>query len=135
VDYPVTFGDVLEFVGYEAAPESPPGVWLPLTLHFRVLRDVTAPEPWVLFAHLLNDQGEFVAGRDFLAVPASTWRAGDAFVQLHDLPLPDDLPAGDYRLEIGLYSQADGVRFPLMVDGAPLDDRLLLNSVRIREDD
>ena len=72
-----------------------------------------------------------VAGRDFLAVPASTWRAGDVFVQLHDLPLPEDLPPGLYHLEIGLYTQADGSRFPILVDGEGVGDRLLLEPVEV----
>jgi hypothetical protein len=128
---PVRFGDVIELAGY-AAPESTPArQWLTLRLYFRVLADVRTPEAWNLFAHLLDAGGQVVAGRDFLAVPPSTWRAGDVFVQLHDLPLPDDLAAGLYTVEIGFYQQADGARFPLLVDGARVGDRLLLQPVEV----
>ncbi len=126
---PVRFGDALELVGYESPRRNPAGTWLPLALHFRVLRDVAAPEPWALFAHVLDAQGNLAAGRDFLAVPASTWRRGDVFVQLHDVALPD-LPPGLYHVEIGLYSQADGTRFPV-TDGTASGDRLLLEPVAI----
>ncbi|HEC23338.1 MAG TPA: hypothetical protein ENI95_10535, partial [Chloroflexi bacterium] len=61
--YPVQFGEVAQLVGYEAATTGQPGEWLPLSLIWRVTQNVTTPEPWALFAHLLNAQGEMVAGR------------------------------------------------------------------------
>ncbi len=129
--YPVQFGDVVQLAGYESPSHNPAGTWLPVTLVFRVLRDVTAPEPWVLFGHVLDANGALAAGRDFLSVPASTWRAGDVFVQLYDIALPADLAPGRYHVEIGLYSQADGSRFPVMVDGDRAGDRLLLQPVEV----
>jgi 4-amino-4-deoxy-L-arabinose transferase-like glycosyltransferase len=129
--YPVQFGEVLELIGYQSAAQGIGGEWLPLVLHFVVTQDVVDPEPWVLFVHLLSPSGELVVGRDFLAVPASTWRTGDAFIQLHDLPLPDDIPPGLYHLELGLYTQADGSRFPVVVEGEAVGDRLLLEPVEV----
>jgi hypothetical protein len=131
LDYPVQFGTMLELIGYQSAAQGVAGEWLPLALHFAVTEDVVEPEPWSLFVHLLNPAGELAVGRDFLAVPASTWRAGDAFIQLHDLPLPDDIPAGLYHLEVGLYTQADGSRFPVVVDGEAVGNRLLLEPVEV----
>lgn len=127
---PVQLGDVLQLAGYEMPTRNPASTWLPISLHFRVLRDVGAPEPWVLFAHVLDTGGEVVAQRDFLAVPASTWRQGDVFIQLHDVALPELAP-GLYHVEIGLYSQADGSRFPITVDGVAVGDRLLLEPVEV----
>lgn len=131
IAYPVQFGDVAQLVGYQAETETHPGEWLPLTLVWRVTRDVRTPEPWSVFVHLLSPEGELVAGRDFLPVPASTWRVGDVFVQCHDLPLDPTLAAGTYHLEIGLYTLADGSRFPVMADGAPIGNRLLLEPVTV----
>jgi hypothetical protein len=129
--YPVQFGDVAQIMGYEAGTAVHPGDWVPLTLVWRVSRDVTTPEPWSVFVHLLSPEGDLVAGRDFLPVPAETWREGDVFVELHDLPTDPSLAAGLYHLEIGLYTLADGSRFPVMVDGEPVGDRLLLEPVSV----
>jgi 4-amino-4-deoxy-L-arabinose transferase-like glycosyltransferase len=131
LDYPVQFGEVVQLAGYQAETVVRPGEWLAVTLYVRVTQDVIAPEPWVIFMHLLDAGGEFAAGRDFLAVPASTWRAGDVFVQAHDLLLGDDLAPGLYHLEMGLYTQADGSRFGVMVDGERVGDRLLLEPVEV----
>lgn len=130
---PVRFGDVVQLVGYESETMAHPGQWVTLTLYWCVTRDVTTPEPWAIFAHLLNAEGQVAAGRDFLAVPASTWRAGDVFIQLHDVLLDPALPPGLYHLEIGLYSQAGNVRFPVMVGGEAIGDRLLLEPVEVVE--
>jgi 4-amino-4-deoxy-L-arabinose transferase-like glycosyltransferase len=129
--YPVQFGDVVQLVGYEAGSEIHHGDWLPLTLVWRVTRDVTTPEPWSIFVHLLSPEGELAAGRDFLPVPASTWREGDVFIELHDLPTDPALAEGIYHLEIGLYTLADGSRFPVIVDDEPVGDRLLLEPVTV----
>jgi hypothetical protein len=130
VDLPVQFGNVVQLVGYRSVSEAVPDAWMPVALYFRVLRDVTVPEPWNLFVHVLDADGNLVAGRDFLSVPASTWRAGDVFIQLHDVALPTLAP-GRYHVEIGFYSQADNVRFPVMVDGMRVGDRLLLEPVEV----
>jgi hypothetical protein len=131
LDYPVQFGEVLQLAGYQSVTTASPGEWLAVTLYLRVTQDVTTPEPWSVFLHLLDADGQFVAGRDFLAVPASTWRAGDTFVQLHDLPLDAGIKPGIYHLQVGLYSQADGSRFGVMVDRERVGDRVLLEPVEI----
>jgi hypothetical protein len=53
------------------------------------------------------------------------------FVQLHDILLDPGLAPGRYHLEIGLYTQAGGERFPVRVDGRSIGDRLLLEPVTI----
>jgi 4-amino-4-deoxy-L-arabinose transferase-like glycosyltransferase len=131
VGWPVDFGGRVELLGYRSQAEARPGDWLQLTLVWRVLGDVRTPEPWAIFAHLLDESGQQVAGRDFLAVPASTWRASDVFVQLHDVPLDPGLAPGRYHLEVGLYTQAGGERFPVRLDGQPIGDRLLLAPVTV----
>jgi hypothetical protein len=70
-----------------------------------------------MFVHLVDGDGQPVAQDDRLGVPAWQWRAGDRFAQLHHLTLPSDLPIGDYRLLIGLYTLPDMVRLPLAGGG------------------
>jgi hypothetical protein len=133
LSFPVAFGDVIQLVGYESEGAARPGRRLRLVLTWHVMRDVTSPEPWMIFAHLLNAEGDLVAGRDLLAVPASTWRAGDVFVQVQDVQLDEGVASGRYHLEIGLYSQADGARFPVMVGGEAVGDRVLLEPVQVEQ--
>ncbi|HEX6200848.1 MAG TPA: hypothetical protein VF150_11320, partial [Thermoanaerobaculia bacterium] len=75
-----------------------------------------AERPWV-FAHLLDDAGAVVRTFDHeLPVP---WRPGEtrsAPIELWQSALAPPLPAGSYRLTLGLYSPEDGRRFPLVTE-------------------
>jgi hypothetical protein len=54
------------------------------------------------------------------------------WLQQNDLPLPADLKPGKYRLEIGVYSQADGSRWRAYdAQGNNVGERLLLNEVEV----
>ncbi|MBP6788754.1 MAG: hypothetical protein KA170_14275, partial [Candidatus Promineofilum sp.] len=80
-----------------------------------------------MFVHLLDATGAIVAQDDGLGYPPHTWQPGDRFLQLARLPLPADLPPGDYTLQFGLYDRATGARWPVLnADGRPAGDRLLL---------
>ncbi len=130
---PINVNHALEFLGYEAPSSARPGEVVPLALYWRVKQDVDAQQlPLSLFAHLLNEHSEFAAGRDLLAFPTAGWRAGDVWIQQNDVPLPADLQPGKYRLEIGVYSQADGSRWRMYdTHGNDAGDRLLLKEVDV----
>ena len=82
---------------------------------------------------LLNERGEFAAGRDLLAFPTAGWRDGDVWIQQNDVPLPADLKPGQYRIETGVYSQADGSRWRVHdAQGKDAGDRLLLNRIEVK---
>ncbi len=131
---PIDLNHSLEFLGYETSTEVKPGVVVPLTLHWRVKQDVQAQQlPLSLFVHLLDERGEFAAGRDLLAFPTAGWRSGDVWLQQNDVPLSSDLRPGTYRLEIGVYSQADGSRWRVYDEqGNDAGDRLLLSEVEVK---
>lgn len=63
------------------------------------------------FLHLVNSQGEIITQQDGLGYPPHTWEIGDRFVQLYHLPLPTDLPADTYWLQLGLYRRETGTRW------------------------
>ena len=80
-----------------------------------------------MFVHLLDAAGNIVAQDDGLGYPPHTWQPGDRFIQLARLPLPPDLPSGEYTLQFGLYDRATGARWPVLnAEGQPAGDRLLL---------
>jgi 4-amino-4-deoxy-L-arabinose transferase-like glycosyltransferase len=84
----------------------PPGVYSGLRL--------------AVFAHLLDDSGEFLIGDDGLWVDAETLRDGDVFLQRHYLTAPDGTAPAAIRF--GLYDPMTGERW-LTIDG---QDRMIL---------
>jgi hypothetical protein len=79
----------------------------------------------VSFVHVLAPDGARVAQVDAPLDQGmfAEWQAGQQFDSPLPIPLPPDLPAGEYRLALGLYTPADGARLPLR-DGEPLPDSL-----------
>ncbi|MDX1522730.1 MAG: hypothetical protein R3264_13970 [Anaerolineae bacterium] len=62
---------------------------------------------YTVFTQLLDGTGALVAGWDSQPLgghfPTSQWPAGEVVTDVISLPLPADLPAGDYQLITGLY--------------------------------
>jgi hypothetical protein len=82
---------------------------------------------YTVFVHVVDAAGQRVAGADAQPpVPASQWGRGEVIVDERSLPLAG-LPAGEYRLVVGLYRPDTGARLPVMNSGgAPLGDGLTL---------
>lgn len=78
-----------------------------------------------VFLHLLNLEGEIVAQSDLLAGNYESFYSGDLFFQQQQLDI-NDLPAGVYWVQIGVYEPSTGARLP--VNGR---DRLLLEQITI----
>ncbi len=64
-----------------------------------------------VFLQLLDAEGRLVAQRDSEPAGGSarttSWRPGETVVDKHALLIPGDLPAGEYRLIVGLYDISD----------------------------
>jgi 4-amino-4-deoxy-L-arabinose transferase-like glycosyltransferase len=132
IAFPVDFNHQLEFLGYEFADDTlAPGEWAHLTTYWRVLQDVASPLPLAIFVHLLDSQSTVWGGKDILSVATAGWEAGDIFAQVHRFPLPPDIPAGQYQVEIGVYSRTDMQRFPVFEEGQLIADRLLLELISV----
>ncbi len=122
---PITFGELLSLTGYALfPPETPDGPLIVLTAW-----EVHAPtaREWVLFTHALNAEGELVAQEDRLDAPSWQWQAGDRFVQLHQLPRPQE----PYTLTVGLYDRATLRRLPLAV--LPNATRVVLATIDLSQ--
>ncbi|MFQ5577228.1 MAG: hypothetical protein ACE5G8_09615 [Anaerolineae bacterium] len=87
---------------------------LNLTLYWQTTQPL--PADYTVFTQLLAPDGRFVAGHDGLPAggsrPTSGWPAATVIADAHAIPLPDNLPPGEYRLVAGLYNSA-GTRLPL----------------------
>lgn len=82
---------------------------------------------YLVFVHLLNQQGARVSGIDVAPgggdePPTGVWEPGRQIAVPLPLDLPADLPAGSYTLVMGLYA-ADGGRVPFS-GGTPADAAL-----------
>lgn len=104
------FGAALRLRGYEQAAAARPGQALALRLQWATLAPPAA-DYW-LFAHLVGPDGRRYAQID-QPYPTSQWAPGRFQAADLPFPMPADLPAGTYRLLVGLYDPATGQRLPL----------------------
>jgi 4-amino-4-deoxy-L-arabinose transferase-like glycosyltransferase len=127
---PVDLNGTIELIGYDLrTPSVGPGGEVALLTYWRVRAPCS--QEAVVFTHLLDHSGHVVAQIDRLDVPSYYWQPGDAFVQLHRFPVNADASAGLYHLEIGVYTREDPARFPVLVNGVAVDDRVLLSPVEV----
>lgn len=99
---------------------------------------VDQPGGMFFFVHVLAADGSKVAQVDLPIDDGMfpQWQAGQQFGRPLALPLPDGLPAGKYRVALGVYQPVEGKRLPLKggtvlppeVDGA---ETLLLTTLRV----
>ena len=93
---------------------------------------------WAVFIHLVDAAGQIVAQADAIPAggerPTTGWRRGEYITDSYRLTLPPGLPAGDYRLNVGLYNPDDGTRPPVTLEGAlQPDNQLTLTTVELPE--
>jgi hypothetical protein len=104
------FGEVARLLGYRLTPQAS---GFALTLYWQ------AEQPdgvdYTVFVHLLDENGQLVRGQDNQPVggsyPTGIWEPGEIIPDEYALDT-NDLPPGEYRLEIGLYVLATGERLP-----------------------
>ncbi|MGI6374400.1 MAG: phospholipid carrier-dependent glycosyltransferase [Anaerolineae bacterium] len=122
---------VAVLLGYDLS-EGPamPGKPVGVTLYWR--SEQVTDVGYVVFVHLIDTQDRIWAQHDGAPAggeaPTSGWVPGQVVSDGHALDLPIDLPAGSYRLAVGMYNPATGERLELY-DAAGArqpDDRLLL---------
>ncbi len=89
------------------------------------------PGSTAIFIHLLDEHDQIVAQDDRLGVPRHTWQPGDEFVQVHRLDVTN-VPAGKYRLALGLYNRGDNVRWAAQDrSGQALGDHVIVGEIEV----
>lgn len=112
------YGETILLHGYDLeAPTVKAGDILKYKFYWKALR---APDrEYIVFNHLFRVQsGELVAQIDRLAgreatFPTSQWREFEWVFDQFELPLPEDLPPGEYVMKVGLYDAQTGERLPV----------------------
>jgi hypothetical protein len=130
-----TLGDqlLLKSAGLPAEPLHA-GATLTVPVAWQALAPLDAD--YTLFVHLLDADGRLVAQHDkqpfdgFL--PTRLWKPGDTLVDTFTLPLPAELPAGDYTLFAGAYLPADGSALPVLKDGQAAGTEVPLGTMHVR---
>jgi hypothetical protein len=115
----VNFGNEMRLRGWDLETTTlDPGDTLTVRLTWEAI--VRPSNRHVVFAHLLSPEGELMAQNDDApvgsVVPQSTWAAGATFKYPLAVELPGDLPAGDYRLLVGVYLWPDVELLPILSD-------------------
>jgi hypothetical protein len=108
----VRFGDEFKLLGYDLARE---GSSLNLTLYWQATR--RPQESYKVFVHLFDPTSEALAGQvDTVprswTYPTTWWEAGETVSDVMSLSLAD-VPSGQYRIAVGMYSPGSGERVPV----------------------
>jgi 4-amino-4-deoxy-L-arabinose transferase-like glycosyltransferase len=127
VSAPISFDGPLALQGYQIVPAGEQGfeLWAWWEVKSPTLR------PFSLMGHLVDAAGHTVGVADGLGVPLTEMRQGDWFVQRHRFLLSGNVTAGldELWFQTGGYWLDTLERWPILVDGKAVGDRVVLASV------
>jgi len=114
------------------AAEAHPGGVVPVELDWLV-RDRSGP--LTAFVHVVAPDGHVVAQHDGLLggqyTPSSRWLPGLLLPDRHLIPLPADLPPGEYSLKVGLYPPGEPEAPLIPAGGNPADPRCDVGTLEV----
>lgn len=139
----VNLGDKFALLGYDLSAERPrPSEELALTLYWQGIEYANYfGQDYTVFVHLVDKEGVVWAQSDSPPVeglfPTSRWRETEIVIpDRRDIRLPDTLPSGRYRLEVGMYLLAPGERLPVLNEkGEPVGDSVTLDYIKLLSDE
>ncbi len=114
------------------------------TVHLRLRWQSLAPaeDSYTVFVHLIDAANRPLVALDYTPLGGSApthlwipkWLPGQRLTDPYRLVLPDELPPGEYYIEVGLYEMV-GQRRLHMADAAGnlIGDRLILGPIQVRE--
>ncbi len=117
---PIAFGQPLRLVGFYVQVTGAAATDRSLQLLTAWTVESATSEELVIFAHLLDQNGELLEQQDRLSVPTWQWQPGDRFVHLHTVRLPTDFRPESNYLALGLYTRDTLNRLPVRSSGLSL---------------
>lgn len=110
------FDGGVELVAAGVLDDPRPGAPLRLAFDWRATEPVS--DSLVMFAHLIQNSDRVVAQRDAVPgnglFPVESWEPGVLVRDQFALQLPVELPAGEYEIQVGIYSATSGQRYRLV---------------------
>jgi 4-amino-4-deoxy-L-arabinose transferase-like glycosyltransferase len=93
-------------------------------------------QSYSIFVHLVNAEGALWAQHDGVPLrglhPTTHWVTGEIITDPRELILPDDMPAGRYRLEVGMYLPETMEHLPVLdAEMQPQGDRISLDYILV----
>jgi hypothetical protein len=129
---------IRENTGDVLSPDQPlhAGDTLALTLFWLAERPVPSDQ-YMLFVHLRNAQNQTTVQVDLPPwnglFPPERWPPGQVVSERIQMPLPETLPPGEYRLVLGLYDPQSGARFAAAQASERLpDDEVSVGRVQVQ---
>ena len=119
----------MALIGYEVTPPAPQGEQaVTITLYWRALQEIAQPaglaQSFMTRFDLVAPDGSRPAGAaDKMLTSASAgdrWRAGTVLADSHRIPIPNELPAGDYHLSVALTKATSGEIVPCLDEASGL---------------
>jgi hypothetical protein len=133
LDY--NLGDKVALMGYGlSAADVRPGDILELSLRWQGLAHIL--RSYSVFVHLVDAEGRMWAQHDGVPLrqlhPTTHWVAGEIISDPRELSLPEDLPAGRYRLQAGMYLPETMEHLPVFRgEGEFVGEAAVLDYVRV----
>ncbi len=122
-------GDDIELLSYRLDHRVEQGDKLSITAIWRTLKDAP-PEDYVIFSHLLDNEGKMWAQYDTPGYPAAQWRAGDIVIGQYEMEIGNRVAPGKYAVDLGVYDRATLKRLAVKGATAP-EDSVHLDFVKV----
>jgi hypothetical protein len=134
---PLEFESYIRLDGYElVGTRIKHGDPIALILYWRTLKKVD--KDYTVFAHLVDANGQMVAGYDSQprqgSAPTSSWSVNALLPDGIIIPIGADVPSGDYKLKVGLYYLPTLQRLAILdASGKPVTDQVVIEVIHIGE--
>jgi hypothetical protein len=130
------FGPAIRWIGYHLdTEEGAPGGSLRLVLYWQAFAELD--QDYTIYVHVIADSGQIAAQWDTgprgNTFPTTDWPMGEVIDDIHEVPLPPDMPAGEYQIVLGMYEWQSGARLPIYGrDGEELVNATAVLEQRVR---
>jgi 4-amino-4-deoxy-L-arabinose transferase-like glycosyltransferase len=131
----VSFGGKVALLDYELSPGPiKPGEDFHIKVYWQALKEME--ESYKVFVHMYDEEGNLLAQQDRMPGlgmrPTTGWQVGEVVADRLTVPVGSEVPAGRYRVAIGLYNEGAGRLAAYGPDGDRLEqDRLFIGEVQV----
>jgi 4-amino-4-deoxy-L-arabinose transferase-like glycosyltransferase len=115
IDWPSSAG--LSMLGYTLSdPVIEPGQSIECVIYWRVEQQIPEQVEWFIGTvyQLVDQDGNLRSSTPGRSQWARRWELGDVYVEHTQVPLPADLPPGEYDLTVGLFDSIHSVAYPFI---------------------